>query len=283
MSNRFPNVAPILPFNGPPIWSGGNEFRLSYIQRRDRGGSPASSSSSIDSSGIVVRYSAAAALTITATKPFLKDGIGMTIDLANNKEKDGPPKYLKNNSPVVVVEETVVSGNASSNNGCVVETMGEVSKQMMNEKNNANNSLSVVSHFSNSGKIDKMSARIKKAELRGATVAPLGIWRKRAWTVKRTVQIWFFLVSVVARLLQLRVLKVMMMRKEARIKKSRTSEYSVEVHNTVSQPAPAVCLANLCAYIYSTSSSTSYPSAFRIHERLAQSTESWQSSFMMDA
>ncbi len=205
--------------------SGGNKFGFFFYERRDRGGRPVIS---IDS-GSVVRHSATA-LAMTTMKLLRKDGSNV-LPLVNDKEED-LPQSLKN-SPVAVVEKAV-SRNAS-NNGSVVEIMRET-EEMMEKKNNSN-SLSVVSQSLNSGELEsgKMSASIKKAELRSATVAPSGLWRKRAWAVKRTVQIWVFLVSVVIRLLRLMGLKMMLNGREARTKKLRTSERPVEArHDTVS-------------------------------------------------
>ncbi len=207
--------------------SGGNKFRLFFNEHRDRGGRPVIS---IDS-GSAVRHSVTA-FSMTTMKLLRKDG-SIVLPLINDKEED-LPQSLKN-SPVAAVEK-VVSRNVS-NNGSVVEIMTE---EIMKKKNS--NSLSVVSQSLNSGELEsgKMSASIKKAELRGATVAPSGLWRKRAWAVKRTVQIWVFLISAVVKLLRLMGLKMMLNRREARTKNSRTSERPVEArHDTVSH-----CLAN---------------------------------------
>ncbi len=214
---------------------------MSFIECTDRGGMPISRGS-VDSG--IVEYRSIAALTETVkVKPLPPRGGDVVVNKRIIDKVDDLPQSLKN-SPVVA-KKIVSSRNALNDTG-IVEILGET-EEIMGE-NSSNNSLSVVSQFSNSSISQKLesgkkrsAASIKKAELRGATVAPSGLWRKHVWSVKRTIQIWIFLISVVVRLLRLRVLKMMQMQRGARTKKLRTSECttSVKASDTVSHlPLP---------------------------------------------
>ncbi len=210
---------------------GGNKFGFYFNDRRDRGGRPVIG---IDSGSVVLRHSATALVIKTNMK--LLEMNSHSVPLISDDKEEYLRQSLKN-SPVAVVEKAV--SRSASNNGKVVEIMTETEKIMQRKSNNDSSSLSFVSQSlnSSSGKLEsgKISASIRKAELRGATVAPSGFWRKRAWAVSRTVQIWVFLVSVVIRLLRLMGLKMMLNRREAKKKSLISSESPVEArHCTVS-------------------------------------------------